>query len=407
MCRLLIFAGTTEGRELIEFLRDYAVQLDAFVATEYGREVVHPQENLHLHVERLDFAGMLRQLERCAYTLVIDATHPHAVEVSRNIRKACAEKGVPMLRVIREGNMPRDCVCLDSAEQAAKLLANTSGRVLITTGSKSLPVFASVPGFSERFFVRILPSPEAVGQAVALGYPMSHLICMQGPFSKELNLAMLRQIGASSLVTKDSGKAGGFAEKAEAAKACGAKLLVIGRPYEEGFSLREAKVQLQERFALRERKEKRLYFPLFISLWGKKVQVFGGGNVALRRVKTLLSFGCRIEVVSPEVCGELRRLAQERRISLTIRPYRLGDCLGASLVVAATDSRAVNRAIAAECGENIPVSVADCKEESSFYFPAVITDGRRVIAVNSAGDYRLTKRTADRIREWMQHETED
>ena len=86
----------------------------------------------------------------------------------------------------------------------------------------------------------MLPSMDSLSYALSLGFPASHIICMQGPFSQELNVAMLRQIGAKILVSKDTGRAGGFAEKAEAAKQAGATLLVIRRPtVETGLTLEE------------------------------------------------------------------------------------------------------------------------------------------------------------------------
>lgn len=102
--------------------------------------------------------------------------------------------------------------------------------MLLTTGSKDLAAFAPL---RERIWVRVLPSPDSLKTALDLGYAASHIICMQGPFSLEMNLATLRAMDGKVLVTKDTGRAGGFSEKAEAAKAAGARLLVIRRPTQE------------------------------------------------------------------------------------------------------------------------------------------------------------------------------
>ena len=78
-----------------------------------------------------------------------------------------------------------------------------------------------------------------------------HLIGMQGPFSRELNAAMLRQYDCRYLVTKDTGKAGGFQDKIDAALECDAVPVIIGRPLkEEGMSVRECKRFLTEHFSL-------------------------------------------------------------------------------------------------------------------------------------------------------------
>lgn len=72
-----------------------------------------------------------------------------------------------------------------------------------------------------------------------LGFSGKNLICMQGPFTEDLNVAMLRQAQASWMVTKESGKAGGFLEKLRAAKKAGAKLVVIKRPGERSEEIAE------------------------------------------------------------------------------------------------------------------------------------------------------------------------
>ena len=118
-------------------------------------------------------------------------------------------------------------------EGAVEFLAGTQGNILLTTGSKDLKTFTQVPDYQTRLYVRVLPSLESLSAALDLGYPAAHVICMQGPFPEKLNAALLEAVDAKILVTKDTGKAGGFSEKAAAAKAVGAQLLVIRRPTQE------------------------------------------------------------------------------------------------------------------------------------------------------------------------------
>ena len=111
--------------------------------------------------------------------------------------------------------------------------------MLLTIGSKELDAFA-LPGLRERCFPRVLPAVSSLERCLALGFPPAHIICMQGPFSREMNEATLRQFAIKTLVTKDSGDAGGFRAKAEAAQAAGCDLLVIARPRQEtGETLEE------------------------------------------------------------------------------------------------------------------------------------------------------------------------
>ena len=110
--------------------------------------------------------------------------------------------------------MPSDAVQAADTKERGRLLENMPGNVLLTTGSKELGVFASVTGFQSRFFARMLPMGTAVEEAAALGLPRGHIIAMQGPFTKELNVALIHQYHIDILVTKDGGTPGGFAENA-------------------------------------------------------------------------------------------------------------------------------------------------------------------------------------------------
>lgn len=121
-----------------------------------------------------------------------------------------------------------------------EFLKGTQGHVLVTTGSKELSKYKALPDWEERIYARVLSLPQVVSDCGDLGFYGNHLMAMQGPFSVEMNVAMLHAVGAAWMVTKESGTAGGFEEKASAAGQAGAGLIVIGRPKEDGISLREA-----------------------------------------------------------------------------------------------------------------------------------------------------------------------
>lgn len=137
---------------------------------------------------------------------------------------------------------------------------------------------------------------------------------------------------------------------------------------------------------------KNMRFPLFVDLTGKPCVVIGGGAIACRRIQVLLDFGAAVNVISPR----LKR--QFPNITYVNRPYQDGDLNGAFLAVAATDDRAVNRAVGEEAARlGILVSVADCREECTFYFPAVCTGGGLIAGVVSDGTAH--SRTAAAARE--------
>lgn len=136
------------------------------------------------------------------------------------------------------------------------------------------------------------------------------------------------------------------------------------------------------------------HFPLFVDLSGKRVVLVGGGTIASRRIATLRLFGCCIEVISPKLQCSAEGLTWK------CREYRSGDLDGAFLAIAATDCRAVNHQVGVDAGVlGIPVSVADCEEECTFYFPAICTGDNLVAGVVSGGkDHHRTARAAKSIR---------
>lgn len=251
MYKVIVFAGTTEGYEISRFLGENQIPVLACVATEYGSKSLKESSTLHVQAGRLDENEMKELFSREKPELVLDATHPYAAEVTRNIRKACEEAEVSYTRILRTGSGQQNAVYVKDTQEAAEYLKGTTGNVLLTTGSKELAAFTSVPDYKERLFARVLSLPSVIESCQALGFEGRNLIAMQGPFSMELNQAMLAQYQCKYLVTKDSGKAGGFLEKIQAAEACGATVVIIGRPLvEEGLSLRECRHMLIERYGL-------------------------------------------------------------------------------------------------------------------------------------------------------------
>ena len=252
MYKVIVFAGTTEGYEISRFLSENQLPVLACVATEYGSKSLQENSCLHVQAGRLDEQQMRDLFFREKPELVLDATHPYAAEVTQNIRKACEKTGVSYTRILRTGSEQQNAVYVRDAKEAAEYLEGTEGNVLLTTGSKELAVFTSVSDYNKRLFARVLSLPSVIESCQALGFEGRNLIAMQGPFSKELNQAMLEQYQCKYLVTKDSGKAGGFLEKIQAAEALGVTAVIIGRPLaEEGLSLKECRHMLIERYGLK------------------------------------------------------------------------------------------------------------------------------------------------------------
>lgn len=250
MSEIILFGGTTEGRQLAECCAEQGIRTVVCVTSEYGHQVLPESPYLCVGTEPLDEAAMIRLIQAESPLMVLDATHPYAAVVSKHIIGACEKTKTLYQRVSRsreradgEGQM----VWVRSVEEAAGYLSLTVGNILVTTGSKELLAYTKIPGYRERVFARVLPTAQILEQCSQYGIDGRHVIAMQGPFSKAMNMATLQQVDARYLVTKEAGKAGGFAEKIQAAFACQATVIAIGRPEKpEGISVEQAMELLKD-----------------------------------------------------------------------------------------------------------------------------------------------------------------
>ena len=217
--KTIIFGGTTEGREQAALALARGEDVRVSVTSEYARQFL-PQ-GAACHVGALDEAAMTAWLMQERPERIIDATHPFAVRATQTIR-ACADAlHIPYVRIERAADRRedwRDAVTwAGNSEEAAALAALCAGNILLTTGSHTLSVYAEVIE-PERLFVRVLPTHQALDLCAAAGMVQSHVIAMQGPFSRDFNAALYDQLRIRTMVSKDSGQPGGVADKVLAAE---------------------------------------------------------------------------------------------------------------------------------------------------------------------------------------------
>lgn len=246
--RVLIFAGTTEGRTLSEYLSENRIEHTVCVATEYGEEVLSASPYMTIHQGRMGVSEMEKLMQTGSFAAVVDATHPYAVEVTANIREASQEAKLPYLRLKRwlDAETEGSVFYFHSNEECVDALEKTEGNILLTTGSKELATYCSRPLVKDRLYVRILPGMESISICTELGIKGKQMIAMQGPFSTEMNEAILHQYEIACMVTKKSGRQGGYPEKLEAAERAGIPVYVIEpADTERGYSMEEVCEKLQ------------------------------------------------------------------------------------------------------------------------------------------------------------------
>lgn len=247
MKRILIFAGTTEGRILSEKLAALGVEHLVSVATEYGEMVMNEHPCTEILRGRMTQEEMCRFMRTQELLAVVDATHPYAKIVTEHIREAARACQLPYLRLRREiaATMEEPIRYFDSHEACAQALRLTAGNILLTTGSKDLAVYAADDSLKKRLFVRVLPVMESLKLCLEQGICGKQILALQGPFSATLNEALIEQYDIQCLVTKASGAAGGYPEKIEAARKKQIPVFVIRCSEEAGFSFPEVWEQLE------------------------------------------------------------------------------------------------------------------------------------------------------------------
>lgn len=378
MANFLVFSGGAEGNRLAELLLQGGAEV--CVAVDAGSTAQFPPGTpvLKEPPEAEELATLLQSLQ---FDCVLDASFCSQCEQRR---AACAYADIRYLRLVRSPCRGEACVSVDTAEKAAGVLSATTGKALLTIGMGDLECFTGVPDFQARLYLRVKPVPAVIEQCLYMGFRQENIIAMEGPFSREINCAMLRQIGAALLVTRT---AEGLNEKLLAAGDTGVTPIVIGRMREDaGLTYPELLEALERDYGIRDEREGAApYFPFFVDLYDKKLVIFGGGPTAAKRTETLLRFCHHVCVVAPQFDAAFNRLEVVR----IERPYMHGDCAGHDYVFAVTENREVKLAVCEEArAEGIPVYAEDAPEESDFLFPAITRKGAMVVGACVPGHDR-------------------
>jgi precorrin-6Y C5,15-methyltransferase (decarboxylating) len=236
--KILLFGGTSEGRELCKYLHTRGFEFSVCVATDYAKDYI--LKGVEVITGRKGVEDIKKLVVSGRYTLILDATHPYADLVTQNIQTAVRGLNVEYIRIVRD-SQPLDsiCVTVENFQQAVEYLTHTVGNVLLTTGVKNLKDFTSIPDYQNRVFARVLDTPTSLDACQTLGY--KNIIPNSGTCNLETNVSHIELANAKYLVTKESGTTGGFSEKVQACKVKGVVPIVITRPLqEEGLNLDEA-----------------------------------------------------------------------------------------------------------------------------------------------------------------------
>lgn len=221
MRKLLILGGTTEASALAAALTgdagfDTLVSFAGTTRTPRAPPVAYRVGGFG------GVQGLADFLRGGGFDLLIDATHPFAARMKRNAAEAARVAGVPLLGILRPAWSGGDWTRVSDMAGAAEALGPAPRRVLLTIGQKDLAAFKAAPWHS--YVVRSVDLPEPASMP-----PDAVAISARGPFTLDAERALLKRIGVSALVTKNSGGSATFA-KLEAAAEVGVAVVMVDRP---------------------------------------------------------------------------------------------------------------------------------------------------------------------------------
>ncbi|HEX7419808.1 MAG TPA: bifunctional precorrin-2 dehydrogenase/sirohydrochlorin ferrochelatase [Thermoanaerobaculia bacterium] len=136
------------------------------------------------------------------------------------------------------------------------------------------------------------------------------------------------------------------------------------------------------------------YYPIYIDIEDRAVVIVGGGTVCARKAETMMRYGARVTIISPEITDEIAAWEREGALAVRRKMYAEADVEGASIVIASTDDQCVNARVARDCRRRrIPVNVVDVTHLCEFIVPAIIEKGSIQIAVSTGGKSPVIART--------------
>ncbi len=223
--RILIFGGTTEGRAAVETLDQAGGCF--YYSTRGTEQQIESRHALRL-TGTLETEQMVAFCRRQAVRLLIDAAHPFAEELHRNIAVAAEMLDIPVIRYERKYPV-RDpaLVWCDSYADACRYLEKQGIKSLLAlSGVKTIPKLKDY-WMKYPCWFRVLDRPESKELALKYGFPAERLLFWKDEQSAEELFVRYRP---EAILTKESGISGYFQEKVEAARKCRIPVVVVKRP---------------------------------------------------------------------------------------------------------------------------------------------------------------------------------
>lgn len=242
--KVIVFAGTTEGRLLCEFLEDMQIESRIYVPGKPGEEILDYMEKntsfRDIHAGHFDKDDLQKIMDDAGSAMVIDATASSETELKTMLKEVCREKGMEYYRMVRKTKPLDDVISMSDTGTLVSYLNNCTGNILLAVREKYLKEFTGITGFRERVYVRVPAKKEAIALCNEQGLDDRHILGLSGDLSEDMICALLKEYQIHYLVTRDTEDYQAFEHKRVSAKRAGTEVVVIARPKEEsGYTLEE------------------------------------------------------------------------------------------------------------------------------------------------------------------------
>lgn len=230
---IALIVGTSEGKVILSHLNKYTDNILVSTATTYGGELLVDYKYKILNDKPLVYEELKALFMESGVRVIVDASHPYAVQISETAMKIAKDMGIEYVRYERKSTLdtlPNNDLIIEvpTYEELGEALKDIDGCILNTTGSRNIDKILELK-LENRIVHRVLPSLKVMEEVFNLGVRVEDLIFIKGPIGYELNKAFIKEYDGKALITKDSGPQGGTYEKIKAAIDMGIKVFVVER----------------------------------------------------------------------------------------------------------------------------------------------------------------------------------
>ena len=228
-----LIVGTSEGKNILSGLNEFTEDIFISTATAYGAELLKDYKYKIFNEKPLDLSGLMKVIRLHDIKILIDASHPYALEITKNAMEACKSCGIKYVRYERppvtekfKGN--KNIIVVEDYDSLCLHLKKVEGNILNTTGSRNIDKILSF-NLNNRIIHRVLPSVKVLEEILELGIRVEDIVAMKGPVGYELNCGFIKEYKAKAILMKDSGVQGGTYDKIKAAIDNNIPAFIIGR----------------------------------------------------------------------------------------------------------------------------------------------------------------------------------